>query len=46
MIDGTLTAQSNARVMPPARSSDTLNNWYYFYFTPPAELVGLSGMRT
>jgi hypothetical protein len=37
MMDTQVTAQSRVQVAP-----HSIDCWYYFYFTPPAELVGLS----
>jgi hypothetical protein len=40
MMDTQVTTQLTVQVGP--RSVDC---WYYFYFTPPAELVGLSELH-
>lgn len=40
IMDAQVTAQLTARAVP-----QSIDSWYYFYFTPPAMLVGLSELR-
>ena len=42
MSIGTL---DNPEVTPRPEGTRQTQGWYYFYFTPPASLVGRTGLR-